>query len=196
MRQRPLPPATRRPSYSKKRSPKDAISPWWASWNFCKTQPVGARSPAIGFRHDWAPKPISSSSPQLCGEFISLPKISHPSKMLNRLLLLLNHRQRIFARDSGIGMAIGSRKSDPPKEIASDDSIKNACDRYISTKVMPDCLKQIHDALLLKPTSIRNEENFSSSSNFMTDKRMRMSCQTLDDYCFLKSYYIQMKKQK
>lgn len=60
---------------------------------------------------------------------------------------------------------------------------------------MPECLKKIQDALYaIKPTSIRNEENFSASSHFLSDKRTRMTCQTIDNYCFLKSHHIQMKK--
>lgn len=94
-----------------------------------------------------------------------------------------------------LGKKIGSRKETATQIVDHGNRfIKTACETYAATKAMPECLKKIQEALLvIKPTSIRNEENFSASSNFLTDKRTRLTCRSLDDYCFLKSYYIQKR---
>lgn len=74
--------------------------------------------------------------------------------------------------------------------------IKIACNNYAATKMMPSCLVLIYDALLLiKPTSIKNEQNFSMSANFLTKNRKRMAAKTLDDLCLLKSHFIQKSKK-
>lgn len=76
-----------------------------------------------------------------------------------------------------------------PKTCPSDTMVELTDERLKRFKV------DRKDLLLIKPTSIRNEENFSGSNNFLSDKRTRMSCQTLDDYCFLKSHYIKKDKK-
>lgn len=63
-----------------------------------------------------------------------------------------------------------------------------------ATSVLNPILKQMLDGLLIiKPTSIKNEQNFSLSSNFLSDKRKQMICGTLDDLCLLKSYFCGLK---
>jgi hypothetical protein len=53
--------------------------------------------------------------------------------------------------------------------------IKEALQSYTVTKETPKCLEKIKESLLLiKPTSIRNEGNFSLSVDFLSKKRMRM----------------------
>lgn len=101
-----------------------------------------------------------------------------------------------------LGMAIGKRtatQQSSPSTISSeaDHTIKLACESYASTNVMHPCLKQILDALLLiKPTSIKNEQNFSMSSNFLSKNRKQMSACTLDDLCLLKSHFCSLQNKK
>lgn len=77
----------------------------------------------------------------------------------------------------------------------ADKIIKMECNSYASTKTLPPSLKKIYESLLLiKPTSIKNEQNFSMSGIFLTNKRKRMNVQTLDDLCVLKSHFINKYK--
>ena len=70
-----------------------------------------------------------------------------------------------------------------------DRTIKLACENYAATNVMHPFPKQIFDALpLIKPTSIKNEQNFSMSSNFLAKNCKQMNWKTLDDLCLLKSF--------
>lgn len=100
-----------------------------------------------------------------------------------------------------LGMAIGKRTASPHASSSDengfdDKAIKLACKNYVSTKIKHPCLQQMHDALLLiKPTSIKNEQNFSMSSNFLSKNRKKMLCGTLDDLCFLKSHFCGLKKK-
>lgn len=98
---------------------------------------------------------------------------------------------------SRLGLAIVKRTAvtEVPKTSSDDKGIKLACQNFISTNVMHPCLKEIFDSLLLiKPTSIKNEQNFSMSSNFLSNKRKQMLCGTLDDLCLLKSHYCALYK--
>lgn len=94
-----------------------------------------------------------------------------------------------------LGMAVGKRSVQQEHQSAStststDRAIKLACDNYLSTRVMHPFLKHIFDALLLiKPTSIKNEQNFSMSSNFLSKNRKQMVSNTLDSLCMLKSHF-------
>ena len=73
----------------------------------------------------------------------------------------------------------------------SEKIIRQAFKTYIATNIIPSCLQKIFDALILiKPTSIANERNFSLSGIFLTKNRKRLGRKTHDDLCFLKSYYI------
>lgn len=87
----------------------------------------------------------------------------------------LNVSSEEFNAASRLGLAIGKRTVTELNEVAKtsndDKGIKLACQNFISTNIMHPCLKQIFDALLLiKPTSIKNEQNvFSMSSNFLKE---------------------------
>lgn len=99
-----------------------------------------------------------------------------------------------------LAAAVGKRKtlSTPPSMAPKDEDkrIKLACNNYLATNVMHPSLKQIFDALLLvKPTSIKNEQNFSMSSNFLSKTRKRMGIRTINDLCVLKSHFIAKSKQ-
>jgi len=99
-----------------------------------------------------------------------------------------------------LGMAVAKRSgANIAQDATAADSnklIKLAVETLATTGVMPNCLKNIYEALLLiKPTSIKNEQNFSMSSNFLTKRRMKMSIQTLDDLCFTKSHLIMVEKR-
>lgn len=51
-------------------------------------------------------------------------------------------------------------------------------------------LQLLRDALsTIKPTSTQNERNFSIATDFVSKKRTRLSSETLDALCFLKSYF-------
>lgn len=98
-----------------------------------------------------------------------------------------------------LGMAIGKRTSTTsqpePSGSRNDKNIERACKNDASSKIMHPCLGQMFDALLLiKPTSIKNEQNFSMSSNFLSKNRKQMHCSTLDDLCLLKSHYCSLNK--
>ena len=99
--------------------------------------------------------------------------------------------------ESRLGAAIGKRTSSAAsaKIVSNDKKVKLAYENYMTTNIMHPSLKQIFDALLLiKPTSIKDEQNFSMSSDFLSKKRKRMDPNTLDDLCFLKSYFIAQQK--
>lgn len=101
-----------------------------------------------------------------------------------------------------LGKSIGKRTMDSSQASTSnttlaDKAILAACQDFKATGVMHPFLKKILDALLLiKPTSIKNERNFSLSSNFLSLKRKQMVCGTLDDLCFLKSYYLGQENKR
>lgn len=100
-----------------------------------------------------------------------------------------------------LGMSIGRRTTLASPEEATNTSsidrstIKLACENYIKTNQMHPCLKQMFDALILvKPTSIKNEQNFSMSSSLLSKTRKQMVIGTLNDLCLLKSHYCSLKK--
>ena len=107
------------------------------------------------------------------------------------------HTSEMISIESRLGAAIGKRTSSAAtaKIVSNDKKLKLACGNYMTTNIMHPSLKQIFDALLLiKPTSIKDEQNFSMSSDFLSKKRKRMDPNTIDDLCFLKSYFIAQQK--
>lgn len=104
-----------------------------------------------------------------------------------------------LSAEARLGNAIGKRTQLSTPPTASNQSqekmIKLACSNYASTNVLHPCLQRMYEALLLiKPTSIKNEQNFSMSSNILSRNRKKMSITTLDDLCFLKSHFISKQK--
>ena len=53
----------------------------------------------------------------------------------------------------------------------------------------PNFEKLYRAFLNISPTSVASERAFSAAGRFITNERSRMSHQTLDDLCFLKSYF-------
>ena len=61
---------------------------------------------------------------------------------------------------------------------------------------MTEKMSKLKTALLsIPPTSVESERAFSAAGLFMTKLRCRMLPQTLNMFCFLRSYFLRMKKQ-
>ena len=60
---------------------------------------------------------------------------------------------------------------------------------------MTEKMSKLKTALLsIPPTSVESEQAFSAAGLFMTKLRCRMLPQTLNMFCFLRSYFLRMKK--
>lgn len=68
---------------------------------------------------------------------------------------------------------------------------------FENTGKLTSDLQLLKNALLvISPTSCDSERKFSDVSNFLTDKRMRLTDSTLDNLCFLKDYFKCMDKKE
>lgn len=128
--------------------------------------------------------------------FLDQTKDSLGAALLDEQLLMDDQ----LSIEDRLGIAVKKRtsKAQPVGNVSSFDStklIKLEIDAYASSNVMPRSLDKIRNALLtIKPTSIKNEQNFSMSSNFLSKTRMRMGIKTLNNLCILKSHYIRKEK--
>lgn len=82
------------------------------------------------------------------------------------------------------------RKRNFSKIVDPNDLTTEDFNGYILTGIKSEKLSKLENALkLLKPTSIRSEQNFSIAGNHRSKRRERMIGATLDDLSILKSYF-------
>ena len=84
-----------------------------------------------------------------------------------------------------------------PKEVKGVKSVSEQMTTFENTGKLTSDLQLLKNALLvISPTSCDSERKFSDVSNFLTDKRMRLTDSTLDNLCFLKDYFKCMDKKE
>ena len=72
--------------------------------------------------------------------------------------------------------------------------IKNEMDLFIKTGTRSKHITLLLEALdSIPPTSVESERDFSATGLFITKIRSRLSDDTLDSLCFLKSYFRNLK---
>jgi len=100
-----------------------------------------------------------------------------------------NHSSEELSVGSRLGAAIGKRmfSAATSKIVPNDRKLKLACENNMTTNILHTSLKQI--LFLTKPTSIKNQQNFSMSTNFLSKNRKRMDPNTLDDLCLLNFFF-------
>ncbi len=63
-------------------------------------------------------------------------------------------------------------------------------------KKRPPTLALLHRALLtIPPTSVESERAFSALGNFVSKKRCRLEDESINELCFLKSYFLRKEKE-
>lgn len=76
------------------------------------------------------------------------------------------------------------------KPVDCNDLTDEDFKKYISTGIKSEKLLKLEEALkLIKPTSIRSEQNFSVAGNHRSKRRERMVCKTLSNLSVLQNFF-------
>ena len=93
--------------------------------------------------------------------------------------------------------SIGSAKvsTQTKLNVNANDNIKKEFQYYERTQKRTPILQKLYEALLtVQPTSTQSERNFSIAGGIVTKTRTNLADETVDMFCFLKSYFVNREK--